>query len=88
MRRNLRTLLGLEGAVAMGVHIHKAPAGANGPIVVGLLPAGKPTAPTESGCVAADRMLILQIMRDPEAYYVNVHTTQFPGGAIRGQLGD
>ncbi len=75
-------------AGAAGVHIHKAPGGANGPIVVPLLPAGQPDAAMESGCVTADRTLIKEIMRDPDEYYVNVHTTQFPAGAIRGQLGD
>ncbi len=75
-------------AGAAGVHIHEAPAGANGPVVVPLLPPGQPDAATESGCVTADRTLIKEIMRDPDEYYVNVHTTQFPAGAIRGQLGD
>jgi hypothetical protein len=33
--------------------------------------------------------LIKAIRKDPTAYYVNVHSTpNFPGGAVRGQLGD
>jgi CHRD domain-containing protein len=40
-----------------------------------------------SGCTATDREHILAIFMDPSAYYVNIHTVDFPGGAIRGQLG-
>jgi len=70
---------------ATGAHIHEAPAGSPGPIVVPL------TAPDEtghsSGCVEADREEILEIIREPEEYYVNVHTLpDFGPGAVRGQL--
>ena len=69
---------------ATGAHIHKAPAGAPGSVVVPL------TAPdasgTSSGCVSADRDLIVDILVHPEEYYVNVHSTEFRPGAVRGQL--
>lgn len=39
-----------------------------------------------TGCVRAARPLLVAILRDLAAYYVNVHTTQYPAGAIRGQL--
>jgi hypothetical protein len=65
-------------------HIHAAPAGSNGPIVVAFFDFVAPP-PTE-GCVEADKELIKQIRQDPEGYYVNVHNADFPGGAIRGQL--
>jgi CHRD domain len=32
-------------------------------------------------------LLALAAFAHPENYYVNYHTTAFPGGAIRGQLG-
>jgi hypothetical protein len=60
-------------------HIHKAPAGSNGGIVV-------PLDPNADGCNSADRALIQDIIANPEEYYVNVHNAEFPGGAIRGQL--
>ena len=43
-----------------------------------------------SGCAEdVDAELIKAIRHDPTAYYVNVHSRpNFPGGAVRGQLGD
>jgi hypothetical protein len=64
-------------------HIHEAPAGVPGPIVVPLAP---PTQGASGGCVA-NAEEAEDIAANPEDYYVNVHTTEFPGGAIRGQLG-
>jgi hypothetical protein len=64
-------------------HIHVAPAGSPGPVVIPLAP----TSPTGgSGCVTADRDLIVAILRDPSAYYFNVHNADFGAGALRGQL--
>ncbi|MGH2586768.1 MAG: CHRD domain-containing protein [Dehalococcoidia bacterium] len=71
-------------APATAAHIHVAPAGVAGPIVVPLTP---PTSGSSSGCATADRTLIREIIRNPEAYYVNVHNADFPAGALRGQLG-
>jgi hypothetical protein len=70
-------------APATAAHIHKAPAGVNGPIVVPLIP---PTSGSSSGCTTADPALIQDIIDNPEQYYVNVHNAEFPGGAVRGQL--
>ncbi|MDC5696638.1 CHRD domain-containing protein [Intrasporangium calvum] len=68
----------------VGAHIHSAPAGVNGPVVV---PLGAPVSGTSSGCVAVEKSLAKAILKSPQAFYVNVHTTVYPGGAIRGQLG-
>jgi hypothetical protein len=70
-------------APATAAHIHEAPAGVAGPIVVGLTP---PTGGSSSGCVSADRDLIKDIIQNPAEYYVNVHNADFPAGAVRGQL--
>ena len=41
-----------------------------------------------SGCVHnVAKKLIGKINRQPNGYYVNIHTTGYPNGAIRGQLG-
>jgi hypothetical protein len=84
-------------------HIHAGVEGEAGPIVVTLFTAGDTGLTTLSsswtrlracsetfsppeGVSVAD--LLDQIEENPENYYVNVHTTTFPAGAIRGQLED
>ena len=71
-------------------HIHRAPAGANGPIVVPFVEPGVTefvfTNGLASGCVVVDAALIKEIRQTPEAFYANVHNAAFPPGAVRGQL--
>jgi hypothetical protein len=40
-----------------------------------------------SGCVEVDSELIDTILANPELFYVNIHTQEFPGGALFGSLG-
>jgi hypothetical protein len=70
-------------APATAAHIHVAPAGVAGPVVVPLTP---PTSGSSSGCASVDPELIKAIRQNPENYYVNVHNADFPAGALRGQL--
>ncbi|HEX9697286.1 MAG TPA: CHRD domain-containing protein [Actinomycetota bacterium] len=69
---------------AAAAHIHRGEAGVPGPVVVTL---SAPAADGEAiGCTSADKSLIDAIRLNPSDYYVNVHTSDFPAGAVRGQL--
>lgn len=83
-------------APAAAAHIHKGAKGVNGPIVVNLAaPADGDAADCltegEAGkfVVANGVQLttVAEILANPDQFYVNVHNADFPGGAIRGQLG-
>ena len=63
-------------------HIHQAASDANGDVVVDFDWATNGTA----GCVSGDAAVVASILADPSGFYVNVHTSEFPAGAIRGQL--
>jgi hypothetical protein len=66
--------------------IYRGGRNTNGPNLVTLThpETGDPGA--SSGCTMIDQSLIRQIRRNPGRYYVNVHNSAYPGGAIRGQL--
>lgn len=75
-------------------HIHFAPRNVAGGVVVGLLTPPAATS-TVSDCITAvegatgpalSTAELEAIAADPKAYYVNVHTNNFPGGEVRGQL--
>ncbi|HKF17505.1 MAG TPA: CHRD domain-containing protein [Candidatus Dormibacteraeota bacterium] len=67
----------------VAAHIHVGSASVAGPIVV---PLSAPVGGVASGCRSVSRELVEAIRDNPSGYYVNVHTTARPGGAIRGQL--
>jgi hypothetical protein len=73
---------GSEGATA--AHIHLGGPGVAGPILFALTP---PVGGSSEGCTGGlDRQFLRDILDHPGDYYVNVHTTKHPAGAMRGQL--
>jgi hypothetical protein len=69
-------------------HIHIAPKGVAGPVVQPLAF----TAGEENGVIGkgtfTNKALLDAMQADPQAYYVNVHSTVCGSGVIRGQLGE
>jgi hypothetical protein len=84
----LRLCLGFGGlrelATPTAVHLHRGSAGTNGPVVAEFEP------PSMEGatdlCEGATPELIEDILANSEGYYLDLHTAEFPDGAVRNQL--
>jgi len=68
---------------ATAAHIHEGAMGKDGPVKVGL---DTPKGGAAKGCKSADAAVVKDMMANPANYYVNVHSKDFPKGAVRGQL--
>ena len=73
---------------ASASHIHKAAPGVMGPIVLDLAPP-----PNNNGSWSVCRSFeglnpafLEELVESPESFYVNVHNSPYPSGAVRGQL--
>ena len=71
---------------ATAAHIHVGAAGTAPPNNVVVTLSAPDASGFSSGCTTVEREVALAILKNPENYYVNVHTREFPPGAIRGQL--
>jgi uncharacterized protein (TIGR03437 family) len=80
-----------------GLHIHRGNAGTNGPVLIdSRITAGSPvveasgrgeivrTAEIAAGSTNVE--VIEDMIRNPAGYYLNLHTTANPGGAVRAQM--
>ena len=72
-----------SGDAFTGGHLHAGDAITNGPVILNLNPTF--TSGTASGTVPVDRQSLADSIMNNEVY-INLHTTLFPGGLIRGQL--
>lgn len=69
-------------ATATAAHIHRGAAGVPGPVVVGF----DANTLTGGSVAGVSQAVIDEIKANPGNFYVNVHNSTFPGGAVRGQL--
>ncbi|MBM3759867.1 MAG: CHRD domain-containing protein [Acidobacteria bacterium] len=80
-----------------GLHIHRGNAGTNGPVVIDTrITAASPiveasgrgeiarTAEIAAGSASVE--VLEDLIRNPGGYYLNLHTTANPGGAVRAQM--
>jgi hypothetical protein len=81
------------GTTIVGAHIHPAPTGTNGPVVISTGLASANTVVLSNGSgefvfrgVFSDPAIVQQITNNPAAFYFNVHSPNNPGGFSRGQL--
>lgn len=84
-----------QAEVITAAHIHRGGSGTNGPIVLDFRLTGSVNTPVNQPANInttfevtdpAQLMIVQEILSNPGAFYVNVHTQSFPGGHIRGQL--
>jgi hypothetical protein len=75
---------GLQTVTA--THIHHGASGTYGPMLWEINSGYKGDAVRGTASEIPPGVIAL-IARDPAEYYVKLHTPEFPGGAIRGQLG-
>ncbi len=69
------------GLTAVAGHIHKAAAGISGPVI---FPFSGLTSPITYTSAALDASQEADL--NATLYYVNLHSSSYPGGEIRGQL--
>ena len=83
------------GAVTItGLHIHEGPVNDNGPVRfnTGISAAAPRESMSGSGLIDItvssniDVEALKRLIANPSGFYVNLHTTVFPNGAIRGQI--
>ncbi|MBK7600106.1 MAG: CHRD domain-containing protein [Acidobacteria bacterium] len=78
-----------------GLHIHEAAAGVNGSVVISTGIGGSNTIVSATGkgtinipvqITSTSLAPFQRMLANPTGFYVNLHTSSFPNGLIRGQL--
>ncbi|MFN3325460.1 MAG: CHRD domain-containing protein [Bryobacteraceae bacterium] len=88
-----------EGTAFTGLHIHSGPGGVNGPVTIdsgirggaNAVPAhpsgtGNLRYEVEAPLTANAVRTLYGLLNEPNDFYLNLHTTANPAGAVRGQL--
>lgn len=77
-----------EGFVPSQGHIHQGAAGQNGDVKVALFGTPMPDSLHSAAghTTFTDAALAKRIVEHPSGFYMNLHSEEFPGGAVRGQL--
>lgn len=70
-------------APATAAHIHRGARGTAGPPVVTL---DAPVDGFSKDCLSVEKAVAASIIANPSDFYVNIHNSDYPAGAIRGQL--
>jgi hypothetical protein len=76
-------------STVVGLHVHRGAPGVDGGIEVDLLSGGASfanAAATAEGELTISTALAAELTADPDAFYVNVHTSAATAGLARGQL--
>lgn len=76
---------GIEPPTAM--HIHRGGGGESGGVILPLNVESKLGEGALTGRVVADLEVVGEILADSASFYVNIHNSDFRGGALRAQLG-
>ncbi|HYO76773.1 MAG TPA: CHRD domain-containing protein, partial [Thermoanaerobaculia bacterium] len=75
----------VEGFNGTAYHVHRGGKGTTGPVVMELQPKFDSRG-FAAGYGTGTKELIAEMRANPSAFYVDVHSTRHPDGALRGQL--
>ena len=73
-------------APAFAAHVHVGEQGVAGPVRIPLSIPAQTSFATDGCTTVADPAILAGIQENPRGWYVNVHTSTYPGGEVRGQL--